>query len=310
MAAGAGEGPGSGPEYGASPLDVATLLREATARLRAAGVGTPRLDAECLLAAALGCDRAALYGRRGAIASEASCRFAALLARRAAREPVAYLTGVREFWSLPLTVTPAVLIPRPETETLVEAVLGCLAERASGPLTVADVGTGSGAIAIALAVELREARIFATDVSPAALAVAVENAHRFRVERRVTFLQGNWTAPLFAVGLAGHLHAVVANPPYIPSAGLAALDPEIVRFEPRLALDGGPDGFAFHRELAAAAPLLLTPGGWLAQEVGEGQAEVVRALLATVPGLVPHAVVQDLAHRDRVCLAQRSPGAG
>ena len=287
-----------------------TLLREAAERLRAAGVPTPRLDAECLLAAAFGCNRAALYGRREVVPAEAASRFAALLGRRAAREPIAYLTGIREFWSLPLKVTPAVLVPRPETERLVEAVLDCLKASASGPLTVADVGTGSGAIAIALAVELREARVFAVDVSPGALAVAAENARRFRVDRRVTFLQGDWTAPLFAAGLAGQFDALVANPPYIPTAELAALDPEIVRFEPRLALDGGPDGLAFHRELAATAPRLLRPGGWLALEVGAGQAEAVRALLAAAPGLAVHPGVRDLAHRDRVSLARRPEAGG
>ncbi len=287
-----------------------TLLREAAGALRAAGVKTPRLDAECLLAAALGCDRAALYGRREGVPPEAASGFATLLGRRAAAEPVAYLTGIREFWSLPLKVTPAVLIPRPETETLVEAILDCLAESASRPLTVADVGTGCGAIAIALAVELREARVFAVDVSPEALAVAAENARRFGVDRRITFLQGNWTAPLSAAGLAGRLHALVANPPYIPTAELGALDPEIVRFEPRLALDGGPDGLACHRELAASAPRLLRPGGWLALEVGAGQGEAVGALLAAVPGLAVHPVVRDLACRDRVCLARRCLAAG
>ncbi|MGH7408802.1 MAG: peptide chain release factor N(5)-glutamine methyltransferase [Candidatus Methylomirabilales bacterium] len=287
-----------------------TLLREAAERLRAAGVPTPRLDAECLLAAALGCNRAALYGRREVVPAEAASHFAGLLGRRAAREPIAYLTGIREFWSLPLKVTPAVLVPRPETETLVEAVLDCLRAIASRPLAVADVGTGSGAIAIALAVELKEARVFAVDVSPGALAVAAENARRFRVDRRVIFLQGDWSAPLFAAGLAGQLDALVANPPYIPTAELAALDPEIVRFEPRLALDGGPDGLAFHRELAATAPRLLRPGGWLALEVGGGQAEAVRALLAAAPGLAVHPGVRDLAHRDRVCLARWPEAAG
>lgn len=287
-----------------------TLLREAAERLRTAGVPTPRLDAECLLAAALGCNRAALYGRREVVPPGAASRFATLLGRRAARKPLAYLTGVREFWSLPLKVTPAVLIPRPETETLVEAILTCLADSASRPLTVADLGTGSGAIAIALAVERPEARVFAVDVSPEALAVAAENARRCGVERRVTFLQGDWTAPLFAAGLAGTLDALVANPPYIPTAEVGALEPEIVRFEPRLALDGGPDGLACHRELAASAPRLLRPGGWLALEVGPGQAEAVQALFTAAPGLAVPPVVRDLAHRDRVCLARRYLAAG
>ncbi|HEU5393255.1 MAG TPA: HemK/PrmC family methyltransferase, partial [Candidatus Methylomirabilis sp.] len=181
-AAGGGEGLGPEPRPGASGRDVASLLREAAERLRPSGVETPRLDAECLLAAALGCDRAALYGWRGEVPARAASHFAALLDRRAAREPVAYLTGVREFWSLPLRVTPAVLIPRPETETLVETVLGCLADRARDPLMLADVGTGSGAIAIALAIELPAARLVAVDVSAEALAVAEENARRFRVD--------------------------------------------------------------------------------------------------------------------------------
>jgi release factor glutamine methyltransferase len=281
------------------------LVEEATERLAAAGVSTPRLDAECLLAAALRCDRAALYGRLEVLPAEAAGRFAALLERRAAREPVAYLTGTREFWSLPLTVTPAVLIPRPETETLVEAILECLADRAAAPLTIADLGTGCGAIAIALAVERPEARVFATDASPEALAVAVENARRFRVDGRITFLRGDFTAPLFAANLTGALDALVANPPYIPTAELEGLEPEIVGFEPQVALDGGPDGLVFHRALAAGAPRLLRSGGWLAVEVGAGQAGAVRSLLAASPGLAVHAVVRDLAHRDRVCLARR-----
>jgi release factor glutamine methyltransferase len=290
--------------------NVPSLLREAAERLRPCAVQTPRLDAECLLTAALGCDRAALYGWRGEVPAPAVSRFAALLERRAAREPVAYLTGVREFWSLPLRVTPAVLIPRPETETLVEAVLGRLADRRGDSLTVADLGTGCGAIAIALATELPEARLFAVDVSAEALAVAAENARRFRVGRRVTFLQGDWTAPLFAAQLAGALDVLVANPPYIPTADLATLDPEVSRFEPSLALDGGPDGLTFHRELAAHAPRLLRPGGWLAVEVGAGQGDAVRSLLASVPDLTVHPVVRDLAHRDRVCLARRREAAG
>lgn len=290
--------------------DVPALLREAVERLRPSGVRTPRLDAECLLTAVLGCDRAGLYGWRGEVPAQGASRFAALLDRRAAREPVAYLTGVREFWSLPLRVTPAVLIPRPETEALVEAILGCLADRRGDSLTVADLGTGSGAIAIALAIELPEARLLAVDVSAEALAVAAENARRFRVDRRVTFLQGDWTAPLFAARLTGALDVLVANPPYIPTADLATLDPEVSLFEPPLALDGGPDGLTFHRELAAQAPRLLRPGGWLAVEVGAGQADQVRSLLASAPELAVHPVVRDLARRDRVCLARRREAAG
>ncbi|MBI2081400.1 MAG: peptide chain release factor N(5)-glutamine methyltransferase [candidate division NC10 bacterium] len=289
---------------------MAALLREAAERLAAGGLPTPRLDAECLLAAALGCERAALYGRREAVPPAATARFAALLDRRAAREPVAYLTGIREFWSLPLKVTPAVLIPRPDTEILVEAVLGLLADRARTPATVADVGTGCGAIAIALAVALPGAHLYAVDVSPEALSLAAENAHRFQVEKRITFLQGDGTAPFFATGLAGALDVLAANPPYIPTAELAALPPEVARFEPRLALDGGADGLTFHRHLAAGAPRLLRPGGFLAVEVGAGQAGAVRALLAGTPDLAPLPTVQDLAGRDRVCLARRHGPAG
>lgn len=299
-----------GEREGGSARDVAALLREAAERLAVGGLPTPRLDAECLLAAALGCERAALYGRREAVPPAAAARFAALLDRRAAREPVAYLTGIREFWSLPLSVTPAVLIPRPETETLVEAVLRLLADRPHSPLTLADVGTGCGAIAIALAVALPRAHLYAVDVSPEALSLAAENARRFQVEKRITFLQGDGTAPLFAAGLAGALDVLAANPPYIPTADLAGLDPEVARFEPRLALDGGPDGLTVHRHLAAGAPRLLRPGGYFAVEVGAGQAGAVRALLARTPDLAPLPTAQDLAGRDRVCLARRHGRAG
>lgn len=294
-----------GEREGGSARDVLALVREAAERLAAGGLPTPRLDAECLLAAALGCERAGLYGRREAVPPAAAARFAALLDRRAAREPVAYLTGIREFWSLPLRVTPAALIPRPDTETVVEAVLRLLATRASGPVAVADVGTGCGAIAIALAVAVPQALLYAVDVSPEALALAADNARRFGVEARITFLQGDGTAPLVAAGLAGALDVVAANPPYVPTAELAALDPEVARFEPRCALDGGADGLTFHRHLAASAPGLLRPGGLLAVEVGAGQAEAVRTLLAGTPTLSLLPTVRDLAGRDRVCLARR-----
>ena len=250
---------------------VLEVLRWTTAHFEKHGVASARLDAELLAAHAFGMSRIELYAhfdRPLAAAELASYRD--LVSRRLAGEPVAYLLGHKEFWSLDLLVDSRVLIPRPDSETLVEEAL----DRFAGPGgRIADVGTGSGALALALAKERPEAQVFATDISPEALAVARANAERLGLA--VTFWQGDLDQALVP---AGRFELIVANLPYIPSAEIDGLSAD-VRSEPRQALDGGADGLALLRRLIEAAPELLQPEGCLALEVGAGQAGAVEEFL-------------------------------
>jgi release factor glutamine methyltransferase len=244
-------------------------------RLGSAGVALPELEAQVLLAHAAGTDRAGLLARRtDQLAEEAQVRFADLLEQRARRVPLAYLTGEREFWSLRLAVDPRVLIPRPDTETLVEAACARAPERAR----VVDIGTGSGAVAIALARELPAAEVWATDCSSAALAVAGANAAAHGLSGRIVFREGDLLGPL--AGEEGRFDLIVSNPPYIPSGAIAGLEPDVREHEPRCALDGGPDGLRVVSRLLEAAPLYLRRGAWLCVEIGAGQDGAVRALAA------------------------------
>lgn len=250
-------------------------LRESltdAARQLAALSASPRLDAELLLAAALERPRSYLHAWPERILdAQPAARFSAWLERRRAGEPVAYLLGRREFWSLELEVTSDTLIPRPETELLVELALERLP--ADAPVTLADLGTGSGAIALALAVERPLARIIATDHSSAALAVARRNAQRLNLTR-IEFREGDWCAPL-----AGErFDLIVANPPYVAAADPCWRQGEL-RFEPPAALVSGQDGLDALRAIIAAAPEHLLPGGWLLLEHGYDQGQAVPTLL-------------------------------
>ncbi|TLM67348.1 MAG: peptide chain release factor N(5)-glutamine methyltransferase [Deltaproteobacteria bacterium] len=270
---------------------VLKLLRWTAEYFAGRGVDSPRLDAELLLADLLQLDRVGLYlnFERPLQADELGA-FRERVRRRAGREPLAYILARTEFWSLPLKVTPAVLIPRPDTELLVEEAL----KRPSGPARVLDVGTGSGALAIALAHERPAWRVTAVDLSPAALAVAAENARTNGVAERIDFAEAD-----LAALPGGPYELVVANPPYIPVADLAGLMPEVRDFEPRLALAGGVDGLDAYRALARQAGRLLTPGGWLLVEVGIDQAAAVRELFAAA-GLAEIFTARDLAGIERV----------
>ena len=277
---------------------VLKVLQWTAGYFRDRGIEGGRLDAELLLSDTLKLDRVGLYLNydRPLSAMELES-FRAAVARRAKREPLQYIRAQAEFWSLPFTVSPAVLIPRSDTEVLVEEAL----KRIAGPGRILDVGTGSGAIAIAIAHERPEARVEAVDLSPEALAVARGNAEANGVAERVTLSQGD----LRQLQGAGY-DLVVSNPPYIPSADLAALMPEVREFEPLLALDGGADGLSAYRLLAAQARALLKPGGWLLLEVGIGQAEAVTELLRAA-GLVEIFTRADYAGVARVVGGQ-SPG--
>jgi release factor glutamine methyltransferase len=288
-----------------NPPSIAELLHDAAPRLQATST-TPRLDAELLLAHTLGWPRArVLAERQHHPSTEQAAAFAALVARREQGEPVAYLVGRKEFYGLDLEVTPATLIPRPETEVLVELALAearCLlqmkTDRAGWPgLTIADIGTGSGAIAIALATHLPEALVYAVDLSAEALAVAGRNVDRHGLQGRVRLLQGD-----LLVSLPEAVDLIVSNPPYTIYEAIA---PDVRAYEPRLALDGGPNGAAVHRRLLAMAPAALRPHGALLLEIGAWQGRVVAELArAALPGAEVQ-VHQDLAGRDRVVVVRR-----
>jgi release factor glutamine methyltransferase len=253
------------------------LLHEATVALEVAGIDTPRQDAEWLLATVLGLERFALYldpGRE--LSPEAAARYRALVRRRAAREPLQHLLGFEDFHGLRLLAAPDALIPRPETEGLVEWALEVLHDQPAP--VVADVGTGSGAIACALARSLPGARVLAIERSLAALGVARRNVQALDLSRRVWLLAGDLLDPIRSGSM--RLDMVIANPPYIPSALIGSLPPEVSRFEPRVALDGGPDGMAVLRRLIVAAPSLLRAGGWLMLEIGLDQAGALASLMA------------------------------
>lgn len=278
---------------------VAELLRDATARLGASSTSA-RLDAELLLAHALGWPRARLLAERSyRLTSEQQAAFAALVAERARGVPVAYLVGHKEFYGLELRVTPATLVPRPETELLVELALQearRLSPRSPAPLTVADIGTGTGAVAIALAANLPDALVFAVDLSAAALEVARQNVARHGLTGRVRLLHGDLLAPLPAP-----VDLIVSNPPYTV---LAEVEPNVREHEPWLALDGGPDGAAVYRRLVASAPAYLRPEGALLLEIGAWQGAIVAELLREAMPAATVSLHADLAGHDRVAVAR------
>ena len=264
--------PGS-PEAVAPARRLRALLAEAVRALAAAGIPTARPDAEWLLADLLGVDRVTLYAGAPGVGEPDAARYAALVARRAGHEPLQHLLGWEEFRGLRLRVAPAVLIPRPETELLVDWALALTPPGA----TVADVGTGSGCIACALAAERPDVRVIASDGSSAALAVAAENVRALGLGGAVTLRAGDLLEPL--AGTAP-VDLLVSNPPYIPSDVIASLPREVREWEPRAALDGGEDGMALSRRIITGAPAVLRAGGALLMEIGEGQAEPLATAMA------------------------------
>jgi release factor glutamine methyltransferase len=283
---------------------VLEALRHATDRLRAAGVDSPEHDAEVLLRLVLAWDRSRLIADGAAdLAKEAEASYLRLVDERAKRRPLQHLTGTQWFWKHAFRVTGDVLVPRPETEILVEAALELLRD-VERPRVV-DVGTGSGCIALSLAGERPDARIQATEISEPALAVARDNAVRLGLEGRVTFRRGDLLEPVGA--LAGRLDLVVSNPPYVSASDLHHLAPEVRLHDPHLALIPPGDRLSVYRRLAPAAARLLRPGRALAVEMGEGmEDEVVREMERA--GLAVRAVRPDLAGIPRVVIARRPMG--
>ncbi len=297
-----GRGDGKLREAHPSPPGVSvSLFHTSVQRLVAAGIDPDeaRLEAEVLLRHVLGIDRAAFLMRRDdPLVGDAAERFAVLLERRLKREPLAYITGQREFYGLAMLVDRRVLIPRPETEGLVERTIAL----AHGAALIVDVGTGSGCIAIALAVHLPQARVIATDAAADALACARENAARHGVAERITLLHGDLLQPL-----QEQVDIIVSNPPYIPSQEIGDLAPEIAQYEPCAALDGGPDGLDVLRRLLAQTAGRLRPGGYVLLEIGAGQGnDVARIARTALPGATI-AVENDLAGLERY-VTIRTPG--
>jgi release factor glutamine methyltransferase len=265
--------------------------------LRARGIDHPDLEAGVLLADLLHIERLRLWtDTERPLSSDEQAAFAQLVERRGNREPLAHLRGHREFMSLDFIVSPDTLVPRPETEILVEAILDRVSR---DPLIGADIGTGSGAIVVSLAHALPAARIYATDISASALEVAARNCARHQVADRVTLLEGDLLAPLEGRGLEGRLDFIAANLPYVRRAELATLSPE-VRAEPRVALDGGEDGLDLYRRLIPAAAAYLTARGLLAVEIDPRQAA---AVVRIAGGVFPHAeTLTDYAGHERVVI--------
>jgi release factor glutamine methyltransferase len=287
------------------PQPTIAAARRALARsFRQAGLATPELDARALVGHALGLDHAALASQSARPLTAAQTQAIERAAtRRLRREPVARILGEKEFWGLTFELNAATLVPRPETETVVEAALAALDGRQarSQPLAIADLGTGSGALLLALLTELPQARGVGTDVSAAALGCARANAAALGLAGRAAFVAGDYGA-----ALNGPFDLIVSNPPYVAHAEIAALAPEVRDFDPLAALDGGPDGLAAYRTIAASARRLLAPDGLLVLELGIGQLAAVERVL-THAGLTIAAAKPDLAGTPRALVAKPSP---
>lgn len=281
-----------------------TVLAEATVHLEQAGIEHPRRNAEWLLADVLACSRADLYAYPARpVAGDRLRQFEQMVARRVRHEPLQYIVGYEEFYGMRLCVTPSVLIPRPETEEVVEAALRCL-EDVSAP-RVLDIGTGSGCIALAIQHERPDATVYACDVSTDALAVAEKNAEDLRLD--VAFFQADVLHERLVDHVAEPLDLVISNPPYIPDSEAASLAIDVREHEPRLALFAGDDPLRFYRAIADQAPSLLAEGGWLVLETHAQYAGAVGTVLEEA-GWVDVRVRPDLAGRARIALARAAEG--
>ncbi len=272
-------------------------------KLTDAGAGSPRLDAELLLARALGKDRHFLYTHPGHCPDgQAVENYFDLIAQRVQGMPLQYLTGSQEFMGLEFNINPSVLIPRPDTETLVEAVLEWLKQHSgTGSIRALDIGTGSGAIAVSLAYYYCNLTVTAVDISSRALQTARDNAMKHGVGDRVEFVEGDLFPPVTGTGTRFDL--IVSNPPYISRQEMGRLQREVLK-EPEIALDGGTDGLSFYKKIAAQAPFAMKRKGLLAVEIGYNQAKDVRCILDKTGRYNHVRVIRDLAGRDRVVLAE------
>jgi release factor glutamine methyltransferase len=276
-------------------------MEKMEAVLRAGGIATAMRDAEVLVGHYLNRDRADLY-RHGEslLSNEELAAVNERLSRRVRGEPIAYIIGKKEFWSLEFEVDSSVLIPRPETEFLVEAVVTCAGSMHHSPLRILEIGTGSGAVVVALASELAQARFFASDISPQALRRARKNASRQGLASRISFFCGDLCKPL-----KGQFDFVVSNPPYISEYEYDHLPSDVRDFEPKEALRAGSDGTEFHRAIIEGADPCLAAGAWLVMEIGYGQRESVERMLRQNGKYDYSGTYSDYAGIDRVIIAQR-----
>jgi release factor glutamine methyltransferase len=284
----------------AEPLTLSQAFVAAASSLRQGGIDTPELDARLLLCHAATLSHEAYIARAcEALDPSARARLDAAIARRLEHEPVARIVGTREFYGRSFRVDPRVLDPRPDTETLIEAALAIVDRRGwrQRPLRLLDLGTGSGCILATLLAELPCAQGIGTDISPAALACAAANASRLGVGARAGFIAANWLD-----AASGRFDLILANPPYIASSEIAGLAADVADYDPRLALDGGPDGLEAYREIAARAGGALAEQGRLLLEIGQTQADAVAEILRGAR-LEPQAIVRDLAGRPRMVVA-------
>jgi release factor glutamine methyltransferase len=282
------------------PVTLNQAFVGAAAVLREAGIATPELDARLLLCHAAGLSHEAyVAGAGGPVQPATLARFGTAIDRRLKREPVARITGTREFYGRGFTIAPPALDPRPDTETLIEAALAVVERRGwrDRTLSLLDLGTGTGCILVTLLAELPRAQGLGTDLSPSALALAAANAVRLGVGSRAAFMAADWLD-----GIAGKFDLVLSNPPYLASGEIAGLAPEVAAYDPMLALDGGPDGLDAYRRIAAGASAVLAEGGRLLVEIGAGQAAQVSDIFrAAGLKLDPsQAIGRDLAGRPRV----------
>ncbi len=291
------------------------ILNWASEYLKSLNIPSARLDSEVLLSFTLNKDRTYLYKNpESRIQNPELSKFKELIERRGKREPVSYITGEKEFWSLKFKITRDTLIPRPETEILVQAVLDIISGQwsvVSGQLNILDIGTGSGNIAVSIAKESPESHVFTVDKSDSALSVAKENAIIHNVAGRITFLKGDLyipfnppSPPFVRGGKEGLFDIIVSNPPYIPTGDIEGLMPEVRDWEPRWALDGGKDGLEIIRKIIKDAPIFLKSEGFLAMEIGFGQADEVRRIIKAADKFSDIRFVKDLAGINRVVVAK------
>jgi release factor glutamine methyltransferase len=281
---------------------VEAARRRLAREFRRLGFDAPDLDARILVGHALGLDHAALVAQSGrALAAEEAHALAAFAARRVAREPVARILGRKEFWGLPFKLNAETLLPRPETETVVEAALAAVHDRGRAPLRIADLGTGSGALLLALLSELPHAHGVGSDISLAALACARDNAVALGLADRAAFVACDYGA-----AFTGPIDLLVSNPPYVARADIPALQAEVRDFDPPRALDGGPDGLDEYRAIAPQARRLLAPTGVFVVELGFGQLAAVRAIFAAA-GLAPVGERHDLSGVVRALVVRAPP---
>jgi release factor glutamine methyltransferase len=279
-------------------------IASARARLAAAGIESSEAgrDAALLARHVLGYDRASMYVHHGdEVTADFVAQFDAVIERRARREPVAYIRGVQEFWNRDFIVTPAVLIPRPETELIVEELFGRLPLDAPAlPRRIADIGTGSGCLAVTVAAERPYVEVIATDISEAALSVAHQNAARYGVSDRIAFRQS-----AYLIGAEGKFDFILSNPPYVTDAEYQELAPEVREYEPASALVAGEDGFRDIRQIIALGTKYLTPGGTMLIELGYQHADAVVDLIASFPALRLAEISNDLQNIPRVAVIER-----